>query len=94
MWIVSACHANLSDYTAFVNFTKEDFVTEAFVVFNHSGRTMQLCFLVNEDDKADVRQWFPGHVVNHYDDNSSELDQPLSIEACMLIAVSNCQLFR
>ena len=85
--------ASLSDYIAIVHFMKEDFVIEVFVVFNHSGRTMQLCFLVNEDGKIDIRQWFPGYVVNYYDDNSSELDQPLWIEVSMFIAVSNCQLF-
>lgn len=91
MWIVNSSQAALADYIVMLNYMKEEFVDEAFVSYNHTHGLMQLCLLVHEDEEIDIKHWFPMHAVAHYEDKI-ELDQPLTIEACMLMGLTNSDL--
>lgn len=93
MWVITAANVTLSDYVTMVEFMAKDFVAEAFTVYNHTQGTMQMCFLISEGKEIDVQtDWFPLYAVNYFDDNSGALDQPLSLEGCMLISMSGCDL--
>ena len=93
MWVVTSLCATLSDYTTMVEFMRREFVTEAFVVYDHRRSHLQLCCLIDEDEEVNnASHWFPHYTVHEFDDDIVELDQPLSIEGCMLISMSNSDL--
>ena len=92
MWVVSVENATLSDYMAMMDFMQREFVTEAFTVFSQSSKRMQMCSLIHEDEEVDVKSWFSKYVVDYFDDRAAELDQPLTIEACMLLSMSEADL--
>ena len=82
--VTSFC-ASLSDYLMFVKFLQREFVTEGFITF--SSPSLQLCCEIDEDEEVDVKSWFPNYPVDHFDNDSTELDQPLALESCMLIVL-------
>ena len=90
MWVVSRRDATLSDYLAMVVFMSEEFVSEAFVIYSHAQTMIQLCFQAIGDDELDVASWFPTYNVVNY--NYFKLDQPLTIEGCMLMGMTMCDL--
>ena len=93
MWVVTSLCATLSDYTTMVEFMRREFVTEAFVVYDHKQSHLQLCCLIDEDEEVNnASHWFPNYTVQEFDDDIVELDQPLSMEGCMLISMSNSDL--
>lgn len=92
MWMVSVQSATLSDYLVLVAFMGNDFVNEAFIVYNHSQRIMQMCALIHDDEEVDVKTWFPLYAVNHCDDWSSTLDQPLAVDGLMMMGMAECDL--
>ena len=97
MWVVNGpSQPSLADYMVMVNFMAEDFVDEAFTVYNHSRGVLQLCFLLDAEDgeEFDSRLWFPMYNVKQYDDWHSKLDQKLAMDACMLMAMANCDLIQ
>jgi len=90
VWIVSARNASLADYMTMVSFMAKDFVTEAFATYCHrNGGLLQLCFLLNED--VDVAKWFPIYSVE-YCEWEGKCDQPVTIDGCMLLGMSTCDL--
>ena len=52
MWVVTSLCATLSDYTTMVEFMRQEFVTEAFVVYDHRRSHLQLCCLIDEDQEV------------------------------------------
>ena len=65
----------------------------SFVVYDHKQGYLQLCCLIDEDEEVNnASHWFPNYTVQEFDDDIAELDQPLSIEGCMLISMSNSDL--
>ena len=94
MWVVTGLCATLSDYITMVEFMQREFVTEAFVVYDHKRGYLQLCCLINEDEEVNsASHWFPNNYnIQEFDDDIAELDQPLSIESCMLISIANSDL--
>ena len=67
-------------------------MTEAFVAYIHGRNLIQLCCLIHRDEEVKLRTWFPSYTVDEFDDNPTELDQPLTLEGCMLISLSSCDL--
>ena len=94
MWVVTGLCATLSDYITMVEFMRREFVTEAFVVYDHKQSHLQLCCLINKDEEVNsASHWFPNnYIIQEFDDDIAELDQPLSIESCMLISITNSDL--
>ncbi|CAB9500263.1 expressed unknown protein [Seminavis robusta] len=94
MFLVTSLCATLADYATMVEFMKREFVTEAFVAYHHRHRYLQFCCLIHEDEEVNVRSWFPNYTVQEFDDDNIELDQPVTIQSCMLISMSNCDLIQ
>ena len=92
MWIVESLCATLADYMAMVRFMRKPFVAEAFVTYN-KRRQLQMCCQIHEDEEVNVRSWFPNYSVEEIDD-FMELDQSVSIEGCLLIGLSDCELIQ
>ena len=93
MWVVTSLCATLSDYTTMVEFMWWEFVTEACVVYDHRRSYLQLYCLIDEDEEVNnASHWFPHYTLQEFDDDIVELDQPLSIEGCMLISISSSDL--
>jgi hypothetical protein len=90
MWIVSGAAATLSDYVVMVAFMSRSFVDEAFIIYGQGGGLLQACLIMNEE--VDVASWFPTYTATHFDDGDSALDQPLNIEACLLMGMSSSDL--
>ena len=42
--------------------------------------------------ELDVASWFPMYTVKRFDDDAVALDQPLTIDGCMLMGMSTCDL--
>ena len=93
MWVVESLCATVADYMAMVRFMRKPFVAEAFVTYSRR-RQLQMCCLIHKDEEVNVRNWFPTYSVEEIDDDIMELDQSASIEACMLIGLSGCDLIQ
>lgn len=92
MWVVTSLCATLSDYVTMVEFMQHESVTEAFVACDHRRNLLQLCCLMHEDEEVNMKSWFPSYAIQEFDNDTVELDQPLSIEGCVLISTSNSSL--
>jgi hypothetical protein len=92
MWLVSCKDGALADYLVCLTFMKRPFVSEAFVVYSHSRRSLQLCLVLDPDEEIDIQSWFPSFTVHYFDDDDTSLDQPLTIDACMLMSMSSSEL--
>ena len=93
MWIVTSVSADLSDYTTMLEFLQKKFITEGFLAYSHRQSLIQLCFLIDEDENSiHPKTWFPSHNIREFDDDCIELDQAISLESCMLISLSSCDI--
>jgi hypothetical protein len=87
MWLVTAPKGNLSDYLVFVAFLARPFIREGFISFGDG--LLQLCVIIDEDEEVDLSGWFPGFTANQFNDTVPELDQPIGIHACLLVALTS-----
>ena len=94
MWIISSQCSSLPEYMAFVKFLKREFVIEGFITFCCNQGLLHLCCVIDEDEEVNVKSWFPNCQVEHFDDANTELDQPTSLEGCMLISMHNSDLIQ
>jgi hypothetical protein len=90
MYLISAPKGNLSDYLVMVSFLARSWVAEGFISFGDG--LIQLCVIIDEDEEIDVGGWFPTYVTNRFDDTVPGLDQPIGIHACMMLAMSSCDI--
>ena len=67
-----------------------DFVSEGFIC--SSGGAIHLCCIIS-DPEQDVAQWWPMYSVKRISEDL-DVDQPVILEACMLISMSGCDLIQ
>ena len=79
---------------AFVKFLEREFVIEGFITFCCNQGLLHLYCVIDEDEEVNVKSWFPNCQVEHFDDANIELDQPTSLEGCMLISMHNSDLIQ
>ena len=77
----------------FVKFLQREFVTEGFITFSSPRlESLQLCFVIDNDEEVNIKSWFPNYPVDYFDNDNTQLDQPVALESCMLIAMSTSDL--